>query len=96
LANISVSKEGYQDMSAAISPEREATTTAGGNAARAPMEHIHLHMKRTHWETCHHDNLGYHLQEALSALDKDGWEVVTVFVIGQTPEVILRRPYPSS
>lgn len=79
-------------MSAVTAPHRDSTTSAVANAAGAPLEHIHLHMKRTHWETCHHDNLGYHLQEALSALDKEGWEVVSVFVIGQTPEVILRRP----
>ncbi|MES2463004.1 MAG: hypothetical protein V4671_20660 [Armatimonadota bacterium] len=76
-------------MSAVISAPRDTSSVA--NVATAPMEHIHLHMKRTHWETCRHENLGAHLQDALSALDTEGWEVVSVFVIGQTPEVILRR-----
>ncbi|HVK04447.1 MAG TPA: hypothetical protein VM490_13300 [Armatimonadaceae bacterium] len=55
------------------------------------MEHLHLHMKRTHWETKLHDNLGAHLQDALDRLDKEGWEVVNTFVINATPELILRR-----
>lgn len=54
-------------------------------------EHLHLHMVRTHWATCHHENLGAHLQDALTALDREGWEVVAAYVVGQTPEVILRR-----
>lgn len=81
-------------MSAVISPQGERITDAADHAAGARMEHIHLHMKRTHWETCHHVNLGAHLQDALTALDAEGWEVVSVFVIGQTPEVILRRRAP--
>ncbi len=76
-------------MSAVISSQRENSSAA--NVTASPLEHIHLHMKRTHWETSRHENLGYHLQDALSALDAEGWEVVSVFVIGQTPEVILRR-----
>ena len=55
------------------------------------VEHLHLHMKRTHWETKLHDNLGAHLQDALDALDKDGWEVVTAYTVVSTPEIILKR-----
>ena len=55
------------------------------------VEHLHLHMKRTHWETKLHDNLGAHLQDALDALDRDGWEVVTAYTVVSTPEIILKR-----
>jgi hypothetical protein len=55
------------------------------------VEHLHLHLRRTHWETKCHENLGTQLQEALDALSKEGWEVVTSFVIERTPEVILKR-----
>lgn len=55
------------------------------------VEHLHLHMKRTHWETKTHENLGTHLQEALDALSKEGWEVVSSYCIEKTPEVILKR-----
>ena len=57
----------------------------------AAVEHLHLHMRRTHWETKCHENLGAHLQDALDALSNEGWEVVTTFVIDRTPEVILKR-----
>ena len=55
------------------------------------VEHLHLHMKRTHWETKEHENLGAHIQEALDVLSKEGWEVVTSYTVNQTPEIILRR-----
>jgi hypothetical protein len=48
-------------------------------------------MRRTHWETKHHPDLGPHLQDALDKLDDDGWEVVTAYTVGVTPEIILRR-----
>jgi hypothetical protein len=57
----------------------------------SPVEHLHLHMRRTHWETKHHADLGPHLQDALDHLDKEGWEVVTAFTIERTPEIILKR-----
>ena len=55
------------------------------------VEHLHLHMRRTHWETKYHDNLGAHLQEAFDALEKEGWEVVTAYCVERTPEIILKR-----
>lgn len=55
------------------------------------VEHLHLHMRRTHWETKSHENLGAHLQDALDILEKDDWEVVTAFCMDRTPEVILKR-----
>ena len=55
------------------------------------VEQLHLHMKRTHWETKLHDNLGAHLQDALDILSKDGWEVVAAYTVDRTPEIILRR-----
>lgn len=55
------------------------------------VEHLHLHMRRTHWETKHHENLGAHLQEALDHLDAEGWEVVCAFCTGPAPEFILKR-----
>lgn len=56
------------------------------------VEHLHLHMRRTHWETACHDNLGTHLQDALDRLGREGWEVVAAYAIDRTPEVILKRP----
>ncbi|GEM_PF-3579821 len=66
-------------------------------ATPAAMEHIHLHMKRTHWETKYHTDLGAHLQDALDRLDQEGWEVVAAFCVNATPELILRRwkPFPA-
>ncbi len=55
------------------------------------VEHLHLHMRRTHWETKNHENLGAHIQDALDILDKEGWEVVTAFNMERCPEIILRR-----
>ncbi len=55
------------------------------------IEQLHLHMKRTHWETCRHTDLGAHLQDALDALSRDGWEVVAAYAVDRTPEIILRR-----
>jgi hypothetical protein len=73
-----------------------APTTGSVNFAPAPTggryEHLHLHLRRTHWETKYHENLGTHLQDALDTLDREGWEVVTAFCMGQATEVILRRP----
>jgi hypothetical protein len=60
----------------------------------ATVEHLHLHMRRTHWETKNHDNLGSHLQEALDHLAAEGWEVVTAFTVDRTPEIILKRVTP--
>ncbi|MEI6431203.1 MAG: hypothetical protein WCP07_03380 [bacterium] len=60
-------------------------------ADNAYKEHLHLHMRRTHWETKHHTDLGPHLQDALDRLDEEGWEVVTAFTIARTPEIILCR-----
>ena len=57
----------------------------------SPVEHLHLHMRRTHWETKYHENLGAHLQDALDHLAGEGWEVVTAYTIERTPEIILRR-----
>ncbi len=96
--DIAVFKEDYQDMSAATvttvtTPNRENEGAAASEAPCDLREHLHLHMRRTHWATCHHENLGAHLQDALTALDREGWEVVAAYVVGQTPEVILRRTY---
>ena len=55
------------------------------------VEHLHLHMRRMHWETKHHDNLGGQLQEALEKLQAEGWEVVTAFCAGSNPDIILKR-----
>jgi len=55
------------------------------------VEHLHLHMRRTHWETKYHEDLGPQWQDALERLDKEGWEVVTAFTVDRTPEIILRR-----
>ena len=56
------------------------------------LEYLHLHLRRTHWETKGHENLGTSLQEALDKLSVEGWEVVTSFVTqGANPEIILRR-----
>ena len=55
------------------------------------VEHLHLHMRRTHWETKYHDNLGASLQDAFDILDKEGWEVVTAYCVERTPEIILKR-----
>lgn len=60
------------------------------------VEHLHLHMRRTHWETKCHDNLGAHLQDALDNLDREGWEVVAAYCIDRTPEIILKRVTPPS
>lgn len=57
----------------------------------AAVEHLHLHMRRTHWETKYHENLGANLQEAFDILDKEGWEVVAAYCVERTPEIILRR-----
>jgi len=62
--------------------------------APGALEHLHLHLRRTHWETKHHPNLGVHLQDALDLLDGEGWEVVTAFTINISPEIILRRTRP--
>ena len=70
--------------------EKPGTITFGPEGGRRT-EHLHLHLRRTHWETKYHENLGTHLQDALDALDREGWEVVSVFCVGQTPEVILKR-----
>ena len=59
------------------------------------VEHLHLHLRRTHWETKSHINLGANLQDALDELDKEGWEVVTVFCIERSPEIILKREKPA-
>lgn len=77
----------------ALRPETEVSDAS--SSACDLREHLHLHMVRTHWATCHHENLGAHLQDALTALDREGWEVVTAYVVGQTPEVILRRTHPA-
>lgn len=54
-------------------------------------EFLHLHLRRTHWETKSHENLGVTLQEALDLLAPEGWEVVCA--IGtQQQELILKRP----
>lgn len=55
------------------------------------VEHLHLHMRRTHWETKHHPDLGANLQEALDVLEREGWEVVCAFCAGPSPEIILKR-----
>jgi hypothetical protein len=55
------------------------------------VEHLHLHMRRTHWETKRHPDLGPHLQEALDKLEAEGWEVVCGFAVGQNQELILKR-----
>ena len=57
----------------------------------ASVEHLHLHLRRTHWETKNHENLGAHLQDALDTLSEEGWEVVTAFSVGPNPEIILKR-----
>lgn len=80
-------------MSAVIAPPRECAPPPAMRLVDPPAEHLHLHLVRTHWATCRHENLGAHLQDALTALDAEGWEVVSVFVVGITPEVILRRHY---
>jgi len=72
-------------------PEATRTPEFVTETVRTRVQHLHLHMKRTHWETKHHDNLGAHLQDALDVLDREGWEVAAAYVINCTPEVILRR-----
>ena len=77
-----------------VTVSRPETEVSESSSATCDLrEHLHLHMVRTHWATCHHENLGAHLQDALTALDREGWEVVTAYVVGQTPEVILRRTH---
>jgi hypothetical protein len=61
-----------------------------GNSVSS-VEHLYLHMRRTHWETKYHEDLGPHLQDALERLEKEGWEVVTAYAVERTPEIILRR-----
>ena len=68
-----------------------AAATRRDSTPLVSVEHLHLHMRRTHWETKHHPNLGPHLQDALDKLDEEGWEVVTAFTVDRTPEIILRR-----
>jgi hypothetical protein len=58
------------------------------------VEHLHLHMRRTHWETKDHLDLGPVLQEALDRLAREDWEVVSVFCVDRTPEAILKRERP--
>lgn len=65
--------------------------TSNGVSKTPIIEQLHLHMKRTHWETCRHTDLGAHLQDALDILSRDGWEVVAAYVVDRTPEIILRR-----
>ncbi len=67
------------------------TPTSAARPMPTKIEHLHLHMRRTHWETKYHENLGAHLQDALDILDREGWEVAAAYVINCTPEVILRR-----
>ncbi len=55
------------------------------------VEHLHLHMRRTHWETKYHENLGATLQEALDRLAGEGWEVVCAFSTGPNPDIVLKR-----
>ncbi len=55
------------------------------------VEHLHLHLKRTHWETKCHPDLGANLQEALDKLGAEGWEVVCGFAVGPATELILKR-----
>ena len=80
-------------MSAVLTAPRENEDATASDTPCEIREHLHLHMRRTHWATCRHENLGAHLQDALTALDREGWEVVTAYVVGQTPEVILRRTH---
>ena len=47
------------------------------------VEHLHLHLRRTHWETKCHPDLGPNLQEALDRLENEGWEVICGWAIGQ-------------
>jgi hypothetical protein len=91
--DIAVFKEDYQDMSVITIERPESDVSGASDVPCSPREHLHLHMVRTHWATCKHENLGAHLQDALTALDREGWEVVTAYVVGQTPEVILRRSH---
>ena len=56
------------------------------------VEHLHLHMRRTHWETKYHDNLGSSIQEALDKLSAEGWEVVCQH--GEHHDLILKRVKP--
>ena len=65
--------------------------TRNGSGTEAALEHLHLHMRRTHWETKAHSDLGPHLQDALDKLDAEGWRVVTAFTVDRTPEIILQR-----
>lgn len=60
----------------------------------ASFEYLHLHMRRTHWETKTHPDLGSHLQDALDKLAEEGWHVVAAYAIDRTPEVILWRITP--
>lgn len=55
------------------------------------VEHLHLHMRRTHWETKYHDDLGSQLQEALDKLGAEGWEVACAFCANSNPDIILKR-----
>ena len=55
------------------------------------VEHLHLHLRRTHWETKCHPDRGPTLHEALDRLEEEGWEVVCGFAVGPTQELILKR-----
>lgn len=55
------------------------------------VEHLHLHLRRTHWETKCHPNLGPTLQDALDKLEVEGWEVICGWAIGNSQELILKR-----